>query len=307
MSRGLPPRLALTTCLVLAMDQATAPRFRGGVEVVRVNVLVTDGNRSVAGLTAADFELRDTRVLQEVESATFTDMPVSMSLVLDTSASVRGETLGQLKEAANAALDELRAGDRASLLTFNARVNLHSDWAPVSPAIRAALQQAQAAGGTALYDAAFSALTLTDRPAGNRELVLLFSDGADTASWLPAASVLERAGRAEPVVYSVMLGTVSNRGLLYRRSGVELLERQVPRWFMTPFLRELSSVTGGNTFVAESAGSLRREFARIVTEFRTRYLLTYTPRGVDNGGWHPIEVKLKNKKGKVTARRGYSR
>ena len=57
----------------------------------------------------------------------------------------------------------------------------------------------------------------------------------------------------------------------------------------------------------KAAGSLRREFARIVTEFRTRYLLTYTPRGVDAGGWHPIDVKLKNKKGKVTARRGYSR
>ena len=44
-----------------------------------------------------------------------------------------------------------------------------------------------------------------------------------------------------------------------------------------------------------------------MTEFRTRYLLTYTPRGVDAGGWHPIEVRLKNKKGKVTARRGYMR
>jgi hypothetical protein len=46
---------------------------------------------------------------------------------------------------------------------------------------------------------------------------------------------------------------------------------------------------------------------QIVTEFRTRYLITYTPRGVDRGGWHPIEVKLKNKPGKITARRGYLR
>jgi len=40
-------------------------------------------------------------------------------------------------------------------------------------------------------------------------------------------------------------------------------------------------------------------------EFRTRYLITYTPRGVDQAGWHPLEVKLKAKRGKVTARRGY--
>lgn len=300
-------RLGLTTCLVLALYQAGPSRFRSGTEVVRVNVLVTDGNRPVAGLTAADFELRDTRVVQQVESATFADIPVSMSLVLDTSQSVRGTTLEQLKEAANAALDELGAGDRASLLTFNAAVDLQAGWGPPSQAIRATLQQAQAGGGTSLYDAAFSALTMPDASSGNRELVLLFSDGADTASWLPASAVLERARRAERVVYCVVLGTASGSPLLYRRSGIELLERQVPRRVVPPFLTELSNVTGGNAFVAESAGSLRREFARIVTEFRSRYLLTYTPRGVDAGGWHPIEVKLKSKKGKVTARRGYSR
>jgi Ca-activated chloride channel homolog len=300
-------RLALITCLLLAMHQAEAPKFRSGVEVVHANVLVTDGNRPVGGLTAADFELRDSGVVQQVESTTFTDIPVSMSLVLDTSESVRGETLAKLKEAANAALDELQAADRASLLTFNSRVDLHSDWGPLSPTIRSVLQRAQAEGGTSLYDAAFTALTMTDTSAGNRELVLLFSDGADTASWLPATSVLERARRAEPVVYSVVLGRPSNPGLLYRRSGVELLERQVPRLHMTPFLTELSAVTGGTSIVAPTASSLRRVFARIVTEFRARYLLTYTPRGVDAGGWHPIEVKLKSKQGKVAARRGYSR
>lgn len=302
-------RLGLTTCLVLAMYQAGPSRFRSGTEVVHVNVLVTDGNRPVAGLTAADFELRDTRVVQQVESATFADIPVSMSLVLDTSQSVRGATLEQLKEAANAALDELGAGDRASLLTFNAAVDLQAGWGPPAEAIRAALQQAQAGGGTSLYDAAFSALTMPDASSGNRELVLLFSDGDDTASWLPASAVLDRARRAERVVYSVVLGTASDPtdARVYRRSGIELLERQVPRRVVAPFLTELSNATGGNAFVAEGAGSLRREFARIVTEFRTRYLLTYTPRGVDAGGWHPIEVKLKSKKGKVTARRGYSR
>jgi Ca-activated chloride channel homolog len=300
-------RLALAACLVLAIQQVTPPRFRGGVEVVRVSVLVTEGNRPVAGLTAADFELRDTRVVQQVESATLTEVPVSMSLVLDTSASVKGNTLAQLKEAAQAALDELAATDRALLLTFNSSVDLEAAWAPPSPAIRTALQKAEAQGGTALYDAAFTALTLTDPSQGNRELVLLFSDGGDTSSWLSRSAVLERARRTEAVVYSVVLGTVPNRTLLYGRSGIELLERLVPANVLPPFLTELSNVTGGDAFEAPGAGSLRRIFARIVTEFRTRYLITYTPRGVDAGGWHPIEVKLKNKKGKVTARRGYAR
>jgi hypothetical protein len=46
---------------------------------------------------------------------------------------------------------------------------------------------------------------------------------------------------------------------------------------------------------------------QIVTEFRSRYLLTYIPTGVQAGGWHPIDVKLKIKKGTTTARRGYLR
>ena len=175
-------RLVLSTCLAFAMAQATTPRFRTGVEVVRVNVLVTDGNRPVAGLTAADFELRDSRVVQQVESATFADIPVSMSLVLDVSHSVRGRTLEQLKEAASAALDQIEAPDQAALLTFHSAVDLQAGWGPSSPAIRAALQQAEAGGGTALYDAAFSALTMTGSTPG----IASSSSSSATAPTRPA-------------------------------------------------------------------------------------------------------------------------
>jgi VWFA-related protein len=75
----------------------------------------------------------------------------------------------------------------------------------------------------------------------------------------------------------------------------------------SPFLQELADATGGDIYRTRNAADLRDAFARILSEFRTRYLLTYSPQGVDKGGWHPIEVKLKNKKVKVTARRGYQR
>ena len=170
-------RLLVAACLAIAVAQATPPRFQAGVEVVRVNVLVTDDNRPVAGLTAEDFELRDSSVVQQVESATFADIPVSMSLVLDISQSVRGRTLEQLKEAAGAALDQLAARDRAALLTFHSAVDLQADWAPPSSAIRTALHQAEAGGGTALYDAVFSALTMT----GARRAIASWSSCSATA------------------------------------------------------------------------------------------------------------------------------
>jgi hypothetical protein len=94
---------------------------------------------------------------------------------------------------------------------------------------------------------------------------------------------------------------------LQGRSGIELSKNDRPAWIETPFLDELADVTGGTTYTTTDAGELRGAFARILTEFRTRYLITYTPQGVDAKGWHPLEVKLKTKKGKVTARRGYLR
>ena len=73
------------------------------------------------------------------------------------------------------------------------------------------------------------------------------------------------------------------------------------------FLDELADETGGKVVSTESSERLRDTFLQVIQEFRSRYLLTYTPRGVDARGWHPIEVKLKNRRGQVRARRGYLR
>jgi VWFA-related protein len=300
-------RLAFVVAAVALAVSQDAPRpFRSGVEVVRVNVLVTNGNRPVAGLTADDFELRDRDVLQQVESVEMADIPVSMALVLDTSESVKGSTLEQLKNAATAAVDGLGPTDHAQLVTFNSGVQLRAGWTSSTQRIREAIRLSQAGGGTSLYDAVFAALIDDDAESGNRQLMLLFSDGHDTSSWLPPSAVLERARRSDAVVYSVVAGARSRSNLLFRRSGIELLEPRVPPSAVTPFLTELSNTTGGESLVA-SSDELQRVFARVVGEFRTRYLLRYTPRGVETTGWHPIDVKLKNKKGKVSARRGYLR
>ena len=140
----------LAVGVLLTLHQAAPPRFRAGVEVVRVNVLATDGNRPVAGLTAADFELRDSGVVQEIASAMLADVPVSMTLVLDTSESVKGSTLTQLKNAADAAIDQLGAGDRVSLLTFHSGVRLQAEWTNTPQRVRDAIQAAAAGGGTSL-------------------------------------------------------------------------------------------------------------------------------------------------------------
>jgi VWFA-related protein len=279
------------------------------VEAVRVDVLVTDGNRPIAGLTAADFELRDSGVPQRIDSVALEDVPLSIMLALDTSESVAGAPLLHLKTAAAAVLDLLRKEDRAALLTFSHEVKLRSPWTEPT-GLLAPIALTDAGGATSLHDAAYAALMLKDERPG-RSLVLVFSDGDDTSSWLPGAAVIDLARRSDSVVYAV--GLSSRTGLIPGylvdfSSGLQAPPPHVTVAALTGrFLAALAAETGGRYVDAENSRELRDTFVRIVTEFRSRYLLMYTPRGVDSGGWHPLEVKLEGKRGKVTARRGYLR
>ena len=141
--------------------------------------------------------------------------------------------------------------------------------------------------------------------------MLVFSDGDDTSSWLSGQTVMEVARRNDAVIYGVGLRTASVATLGYMvdfRSGLQPdIPAVVPPLLLQRFLTALAEETGGKYLEAERSDRLRDVFVRILTEFRSRYLLTYTPTGVDAGGWHPIQVKLKNKRGDVTARRGYLR
>ena len=300
-------KTAATAVLMLALATAQEPsRFRSGIDAVRVDVLVTDGNVPVAGLSAADFELFDNRVRQHIDAATIEDLPVSMMLALDTSASVHGAALEDLKRALKASLEPLDAGDRVALMTFSAGLAVRADWTTDREAIRRAIDAIPARGGTALWDAIYAAITWRDPIPDRRALVLLFSDGKDTASWLPYSAVLDRARRSDAVVYSISvdLDDVHSGALLYR-SGIDLHGRAGPP--MDPILPELADISGGQSFRAAGTGRLTETFTRIVRQFRTRYLLTYSPTGVSPDGWHAIEVKLKNRRGAVRARRGYLR
>ena len=289
---------------------APAQTYRVTVEGVRVDVLVTENRRVVRGLTAADFELRDSGVAQTIESVSFEDVPVSVMLVLDTSASVRGTPLEHLKQAATALVDRLRPDDRAALMTFSGTVSLACDWTSDTGRLRAAIGYVEAGGATALYDATFSALMLRD-PSPGRPLVLVFSDAGDTSSWLPGARVVELAQRQDAVVYGVTLQNPNRPALEYLAdftSGLQpALPNVVPGAFSQPFVERLAQESGGRVLAAEKSDQIQPIFETIIAEFRTRYVLTYMPRGVEAAGWHPLRVTIRNRSGLVTARPGYLR
>jgi VWFA-related protein len=316
--------------LLVAEIGPGAQVFRTRGEAVRVDVLVTNGNRPIAGLTPADFEVLDNGVPQAIDVVTIEDVPFSVLFALDASESMEGGPLKDLKTAAAAAVETLRDADRAAVLTFSEELRHPAAWLPKGPALARAIDGVRAAGATALFDAAFAALMLRDPDPGRRGLVLVFSDGEDTSSWLPASAALDKASRTDAVVYSVSIKSLRQRGAdldaaarsplaAPSRSSVPIGQRSIgfrsgirlspnaPLLEQSPFLPELAQRTGGQALGVETSGKLRDAFERIIMEFRSRYLLTYTPRGVDTPGWHRIEVKVKGQRATVQARRGYER
>jgi Ca-activated chloride channel homolog len=274
----------IATALTIGLRGQQAPVFRTGVDVVRVDVLVTEGGRPVSGLTAADFEVSDNGVPQQVELATAA-ASVKVVLVLDTSGSVAGEKLEHLKAGCRALFRGLRAGDTAALLTFSERLVLHVRDEGNIAKLEAAVGGVEASGRTAMRDALYAGLSLA-APDTSRTLLILFSDGLDNSSWLRAPTVIDSLKRSMVVVYAVdASSSVPGSNLV---------------------LGQVAETSGGQYLEAAAGEGLVSVFVGILEQFRARYLLTYTATGVKRGdGWHSLKVRLKSKKGSVKARPGY--
>lgn len=156
--------------------------------------------------------------------------------LLDTSESVQGDRLRHLLLATRALLRGLKPGDTAGLLTFHETLSMVVPLAPVTPRaadITGVLAGVRATGSTALYDALYAGMSLAANDSG-RSLLLLFSDGADTSSWLSRKAVEDSAQRLNVVVYVVVAGEAAASGSEVpaadcRRDGRAAVRRGVHR------------------------------------------------------------------------------
>lgn len=295
----------LTSAAIVALSApGRAQQFRASADAVVVDVLVTRGDRPVTGLNTREFSLSDAGVAQKIELVEVRQVPIHLLLVLDSSASVAGAPLEQLKNAAKAAIDSLRQADQASLVTFSQNISRGTPWTADRAALKKAIDEVAAQGRTSLVDAAFVALSARQDPAA-RTLVLLFTDGDDTASWLSPADIVDMARRSDAVIYSVNLPT-----LRAGRVPIDALTTWIaeePHLYRSGLLDVLSHETGGEAFQAASVRDLSDLFVSVISRFNARYVLSYTPTGVAGAGWHPISVTVKDRALTVTARRGYAR
>ena len=272
---------AIAAAIAVAGASAQEP-FKSRVDAVRVDALVTDRGRPVVDLGPADFDILDNGVPQQVDLVSFEQVPLNLILTLDMSDSVAGDRLEHLRAAGHAALAALEERDQAALVTFSHAVEIRAPLTAGSTAARRALDAAIGAGETSLVDGVFAGMMVGESDAG-RSLQIVFSDGLDTASWLTAPAVLDTAKRSDVVVYAVVV-----------KSPVK-----------PEFLRDVTAFSGGRLFELEKSADLSSTFRTIVDEFRHRYLVSYTPRGVTSDGWHRLDVRVKRRGVDVKARPGY--
>ena len=281
MTTNVALSFALALLAAAAGGDRQQPTFTTRIEAVRVDVLVTRDGRPIRDLTAADFEVLDNGVRQHVDLVSFEQNPLNVVLVLDTSDSLAGEPMRRLRRAGTAVLDGLRPGDQAALLTFSHVVGPGLGLTADFRRVRRALEQAQPGGQTALTDATYAGMMVGESDVG-RSLLIVFSDGVDTSSWLAADTVLETARRSDVVMYGVSADAGGQT-----------------------FLKDLARATGGSLLAARQTDDLRFVFVSVLEEFRQRYLVSYSPQGVPKDGWHRIDVRVRARGATVKARPGY--
>jgi VWFA-related protein len=150
-------------------------------------------------------------------------------------------------------------------------------------AVRAVLGTVEPDGDTAAIDGTYVAM-MSAQAAEGRPLVVVFTDGIDTASWMSPEELIDATRRASAVIYTVATGDAR-------------------RWTL---LNDLADATGGRAIALASSKDLRAEFERILTEFRSRYLLAFTPKGVAESGYHRLTVRATRSGINVKARPGYT-
>jgi VWFA-related protein len=299
--------------LLAAGPQPLPPVFASGVDAVYLDVFVTNRGEPITGLSASDFEVRDNGVLQQASLVELDTVGVTAVLILDTSESLVGPELAQLRAAGHALVDGLTDRDQAALITFSHEVVLQAPATRDRAVLRRALDRLQASGATAVRDALYLGLKLP-WPAG-RPMIVLFTDGEDNLSWLRAEEILTAARESDVLVNVVAAKPAGSERApssgasfdrhsdqLHLSSGSASPERDSDQLRL---LRQVATTTGGSVWSATSSG-LKAAFENVLAAMRTRYVLSYEPRGVAPAGRHRLRVKVKGRRADVRARSEYT-
>ena len=296
MIRYLPLLLAGALCLLSpARSQNTV--IRVNVRLVRLLATVKNSAGALIGsLNKNDFAVYDNGVKQDVSVfERQTEQPLSVAVLVDTSASTGIELKYELDSVARFARALIREGnpdDAAALYSFNWQVTLLSSYTRRIVRLEQHLKQLKSEGGTSLYDAIYLASGDLEGREG-RHVMVVVTDGGDTTSSKDFHAALDAAQRADTILYPVLVVPIRNEA--GRNVGGENA------------LTTLAAGTGGRVFLPTIGAELDGAFSDILRELRTQYLIGYYPKDLppSKDRFHKVQVKVSSPNLRVLTRSGY--
>lgn len=252
---------------------------------VPVSVMDRDG-RYIFDLQQKDFALYEDGVEQQIAHFSSVEQPFSVVLLMDTSSSTESY-LGDIKEAANAFINQLREKDSVLPITFNGLVRpLMGKGTSNRTSLRAAIERIRADqgnNGTKLYDAVDFAYYMLKRVTG-RKAIILFTDGDDTWSKATLKDTLQSATELDALIYTVHYGPSP----------------------AATYLSSLAEKTGGHFYQADHVEMIKQSFTAVAEELRRQYSIGYYPKATSHyGEERHITVKVKRPNVGVRTRKSY--
>ena len=198
---GLFALLSVAGWLATVAAQTQVP-FRGGIDLVSLNVTVTDGQHFVTDLEEGDIEIFEDGIKQQTTFFSKIQQPIALVVLLDTSASMESK-LETAQEAAIGFARRMRPGDLMEVIDFDSQVSILQGFTGDVAALERAIRQATVNGSTSLYNAIYVSLKDLKKARGvignadiRREAIVVLSDGDDTSSLVAYDEVLiSRSGR----------------------------------------------------------------------------------------------------------------
>ena len=273
--------------------------FKAAIDIVSLNVTVVDNqNHYLTDITEQEFSIFEDGAKQELAFFNRTSLPIALSLLVDTSASMESR-LPIAQEAAIGFARKLRPQDLAQVVDFDSRVEITQDFTNDVGVLEKAIRNATAGGSTSLHNALYISLKeLGKIKARNqneirRRAIVVLSDGEDTSSLVSYEEVLDLAKRSETAIYAI--------GLQPRDSTQSKGFREAE--FV---LRQFAQETGGRSFFPSRAEDLKDVYGQIADELSSQYTVGYTSRNAKrDGSWRRVVVRVTRPNLTARTKQGY--
>jgi Ca-activated chloride channel family protein len=290
---------AVLLATIAAAAQEPPPPFRAGVDLVSLNVAVADAqHRYVTDLERGDFTVFEDGAMQDLLFFSRSNLPIALSLLIDTSASME-ERLVVAQDAAVGFAHRIRPQDLAQVVDFDSRVEIVQGFTSDTASLEKAIRRTSPGGSTSLYNAVYIALRELSKMKARsqddvrRQAIVLLSDGEDTTSLVSFEEVMELARRSETAIYTI--------GLQPREQGALKGFREAE--FV---LRQLAQETGGRSFFVQRAEELSGVYGQIADELSSQYTMGYASKNPKrDGAWRKVQVQVARLSVTVRTRRGY--